>query len=106
MLRPAASGEQGADHPTLVTPEHSPFLAESLGLWRPPQDTAVLFNLTFSYVATPLPRGRVYTGSAPWDPPGCRVLGRQRQGLQGLSYHPQCHLIALPVRSKEPGSSS
>lgn len=45
MLRPAASGEQGADHPMLVTFELSPFLAETLGLWRPPQDTAVLFNL-------------------------------------------------------------
>lgn len=45
QLRPAASGEQGADHPTLVTPELSPFLAETLAPWRPPQGTAVLFNL-------------------------------------------------------------
>lgn len=31
--------------PQTDNPKHSPFLAETLGLWRPPQDTAVLFHL-------------------------------------------------------------
>lgn len=63
----------------------------------------MLFNLflTFLYVATPPPLLGMFTQALlPGAGLAAELLGRQRQGLWGLSHHPQYHLISLPVRNR------